>query len=407
MGEERRGHVPVETELKRSWRRAPPHESMNSALMPAPLVVSLEAIRTDGWFERIGEGIGSFQALCDIVGTRFFAFAMITGARITSLTVDRRTPDNTLVEFAVGADEDAGIAGEPQRLTLSEFRQRLVNALVIDEPHGIAPKRTTDLEAVQLHIGVRYLLLAPLYGYALRELRVGPDGSNIILSHDGIEETYLLPAFRARIRTHVREELERVQRPAARSAIDLARVVEAETAAKRGDSLKVLDLLGSWPAPLAIFLRTPEGQLLNPESRATIARGLGLLGSACISLGEHGKGEEVLRLGIQYAGDGVAAPELFLRLGEAMLDDGRAGESIGPLRRAANLGTVPARVWSLLAEAFLSRGRNLAALGAVLEAQASGTPVAELEGTVERLKEALGAPLDTWQRAVGRTALLE
>jgi hypothetical protein len=375
--------------------------------MPAPLVVSLEAIRTDGWFERIGEGIGSFQALCDIVGTRFFAFAMITGARITSLTVDRRTPDNTLVEFAVGADEDAGIAGEPQRLTLSEFRQRLVNALVIDEPHGIAPKRTTDLEAVQLHIGVRYLLLAPLYGYALRELRVGPDGSNIVLVHDGIEETYLLPAFRARIRTHVREELERVQRPAARSAIDLARVVEAETAAKRGDSLKVLDLLGSWPAPLAIFLRTPEGQLLNPESRATIARGLGLLGSACISLGEHGKGEEVLRLGIQYAGDGIAAPELFLRLGEAMLNDGRAGESIGPLRRAANLGSVPARVWSLLAEAFLSRGRNLAALGAVLEAQASGTPVAELESTVERLKEALGAPLDTWQRALGRAALLE
>ena len=27
---------------------------------------SLSAVRTDGWFERIGEGIGSFQALCDI-----------------------------------------------------------------------------------------------------------------------------------------------------------------------------------------------------------------------------------------------------------------------------------------------------------------------------------------------------
>jgi hypothetical protein len=85
-----------------------------------------------------------------------------------------------------------------------------VNALVIDEPHGIPPKRATDLEAVQLHIGVRYLLLAPLYGYALRELRVGADGSHIVLLHDGLEETYLLPAFRARVRTHVREELERV-----------------------------------------------------------------------------------------------------------------------------------------------------------------------------------------------------
>jgi len=70
--------------------------------MPAPLIVSLDSIRTDGWFERIGEGIGSFQALCDIVGPRFFAFAMITGARITSLTVDRRNADNTLVDFVVG-----------------------------------------------------------------------------------------------------------------------------------------------------------------------------------------------------------------------------------------------------------------------------------------------------------------
>jgi hypothetical protein len=47
--------------------------------MQGPLAISLEAIRTDGWFERMGEGIGSFQALCDIIGAHFFAFAMITG----------------------------------------------------------------------------------------------------------------------------------------------------------------------------------------------------------------------------------------------------------------------------------------------------------------------------------------
>jgi tetratricopeptide (TPR) repeat protein len=183
--------------------------------------------------------------------------------------------------------------------------------------------------------------------------------------------------------------------------------VEAEAATKKGEHVKVLDLLGSWPAPLAIFLRTPEGQLLNPEARATIARGLGFLGSSCIALGEHGKGEEVLRLGIQYAGDGVAAPELFLRLGEAMLKDGRPGEAIAPLRRAANLGSVPSRVWSLLAEAFLARGRHLAALGAVLEARAAGAPAAELEPVVERLKETLGKPLVEWQKAVGQAAALD
>ncbi len=45
----------------------------------------LDALRTDGWFERIGEGIGSFQALCEIVGERFFAFSIIVGARITAI----------------------------------------------------------------------------------------------------------------------------------------------------------------------------------------------------------------------------------------------------------------------------------------------------------------------------------
>ena len=36
-----------------------------------------------------------------------------------------------------------------------------------------APERDTDIEAIQLYIGVRYLLLAPLYGYSLRQLAVG------------------------------------------------------------------------------------------------------------------------------------------------------------------------------------------------------------------------------------------
>ena len=39
--------------------------------------ISLERIRTDGWFERLGESIGSFHTLCDVLGERFFAFALI------------------------------------------------------------------------------------------------------------------------------------------------------------------------------------------------------------------------------------------------------------------------------------------------------------------------------------------
>jgi hypothetical protein len=374
--------------------------------MAEPLLVSLESIRTDGWFERIGEGIGSFQALCDIVGTRFFGFAMITGARITSLTVDRRTPDNTLVDFVVGPDDAEVTENDTQRLTLADFRRRLVSALVTEEPLGPAPRRATDLEAVQLHIGVRYLLLAPLYGYTLSELSVDREASLLRLLHDGIEESYSVGAFRARLRTHVREELDRLARPAARGAIELSRVAEAETAAARGDQVRILELLGAWPAPLAIFLRTPDGQMLNADTRALIAKALGLLGSACISLGEMGKGEEVLRLGVQYAGDGSAAADIYLRLGEAMLGDSRPGEAIAPLRRAAHLGAPGDRVWPLLAQAFLARSRYLAAYSATVEAELAGAAAERVSSVRAQLRAALGPVFLTWQNASENTAVM-
>ena len=173
--------------------------------------------------------------------------------------------------------------------------------------------------------------------------------SRLSLLHDGVEETYELNEFRARIRAHIREELDRAS-AGSRSAIDLTKVAEAEVASNKGDQTKVIQLLGAWPAPLAIFLRTPEGQMLTPDARSLIAKGLGLLGTACVKLGEQQQGEEVMRLAVQYAQDGAAASDIFRRLGEAMLEDGRAGEAVGPARRAANLGG--------LAQAHLAAARE-------------------------------------------------
>jgi len=330
--------------------------------MSEPRQFSLEAVRTDGWFERIGETIGSFQALCDIIGPQFFAFAMITGARITALTVDRRVPDNTMVEFTVGDESDEG--GENQSVTLGEFRKRLVAALVQEEPIPKAPQRETDIESLQQHIGVRYLLLAPLFGYGLRKLNVEGEGSRLEVLHDGVEETYPLSAFRARMRTHVRQEFERVSRSQRDGAIDLARVAEAEDAAAGSDWNRVIELLGTWPAPLAIFLRTPEGQALGDEARQTVARGLALLGSACVELSEFEKAEEILRLAVQYTGEGPAAADVYFRLGLALLAHSRPGEAIGPLRRAVALQDSLLDVWPALGKAFLERKRNMAALAA-------------------------------------------
>src|SRR5438067_2097941 len=229
----------------------------------ASRIIPLDAVRTDGWFERIGESIGSFQALCDIIGERFFAFSLVAGVRITALTVDRRSPDATIVEFVAG-EEDAAAQG--RRASLPEFRRQLVGALLTQEPTGPAPTRETDVDAIQSHVGIRWLLLAPLFGISLRRLIVEDRQSLVAVTRDGFEETVTLDELRQGIGALVRQELDRVA-SGARGAIDLSRVAEAETAAAKGDSAKVLTLLGSWPAPLAIFLRTPEGQALAPDAR--------------------------------------------------------------------------------------------------------------------------------------------
>src|SRR5215471_4603212 len=373
--------------------------------MPSGQVFPLDAIRTDGWFERIGEGIGSFQALCEIIGERFFAFSMITGARITAVTVDRRNPDNTLVDFMVGAGAADDPSGETQRLTLADFRRRLVGALLTDESMPPVPTRETDLEGLQLFIGVRYLLLAPLYGYSLRQLLVNEQGAELTLIHDGVEEKHELDAFRLRVRAHIRDELEKVA-AGNRGAIDLARVSDAESASLAGDDSKVVQLLGAWPAPLAIFLRTPEGQMLGPEPRALIAKGLGLLGTACVRLGDVAQGEEIFRLGIQYAQDGSAAADIFRRLGEAMMDDARPGEAIGPLRRAIALGGEAKALWPQLCRAFLRRERYVAAFVSMRHAISAGATREELSQESARLESVLGPQLSAWRAVVGAAETL-
>jgi hypothetical protein len=357
----------------------------------------LDAVRTDGWFERIGEGIGSFQALCEIIGERFFAFSIIVGARITALTVDRRNPELSLVDFVVGSGE-SDEALEPQRLTLADFRRRLVGALLVeDDKRAPEPARDTDIEAIQLFIGVRYLLLAPLYGYSLRKLLLGDKkAAELVMSHDGVDETHDVDAFRGRVRALVREELERVA-TGSRSAIDLSKVTEAESASLRMEWVKVVQLLGSWPAPLAIFLRTPEGQLITPDARALIAKGLGLLGTACVNLGDAEQAEEVFRIGIQYVQEGIGAADLFRRLGEALLRSDRPGEAIGPLRRALAFGGPPAQVLPALARALLRRKRWVAAYACLRDALDAGVGEREIAEELRATEGALGVPLTAWK----------
>jgi hypothetical protein len=243
---------------------------------------------------------------------------------------------------------------------------------------------------------VRYLLLAPLYGYSLRQLSLAHDGIHLSVLHNGVEERHELDAFRFRVRALVREELDRLA-SGSRGAIDLSKVTEAEAAALENDWPKIVQLLGSWPAPLAIFLRTPEGQALTSDARGLIAKGLGLLGSACVEVGVLEQAEEVFRIGIQYALDGVSAADLFLRLGKALLQNRRPGEAIGPLRRALAFGGPAASVLPPLARAFLERKKWVAAYACLRSALEAGVPEIDIAEDLRATEGELGMPLTGWK----------
>jgi tetratricopeptide (TPR) repeat protein len=371
---------------------------LDLVLMPQPRTLSLELVRTDGWFDRVGQTVSSFQALCDILGEHFFAFSLITGVRITALTVDRRHPENTLVDFTVGG----GDSEASERLPLADFQRRLVSALLIEGQYGPAPQREQDAEAIQHFIGPQYLLLAPLYGFTLLQLAFENGEPAIQYEHEDVVHDVALEEFRNNLRERVRAELSHVARQESRNAIDLGHVAQADALFAKRDYTGVKELLGTWPAALTIFLRTPEAQALQAETRGTLAHALGLLGSACSALGDASQAEEVLRLAVQYAGDSPIAAQIYERLGSALLAERRAGEAIGPLRRAAMLGA--SSVWPRLSEAFLERGRFLAALGAVEEARRSGFDDAALADVRRRVEERFGTLLAPWQNRVAKNS---
>lgn len=364
--------------------------------MNSPFLHPLDPVRTDGWFERVGQTVPSFHALCEIMGERFFAFSLITGVRISALTVDRRNPQNTLVEFSVEGDEGAST----EQVSLPEFQNRLVSALVMPSPPGAVPGPNADSEVLQNYIGAHYLLLAPLYGWSVRALAIQPRvDPQLTYAAGAVEYTLPLEEFREALREQVEAELQYACDPNEGASLDLGHVAEAEQLFAAQDYEGVRTLLATWPATLTILLRTPEAQAVPDETRARLAHALGLLGSSCSALGDSTQAEEVFRLAVQYAGEGPVGAQVYERLGLSLLAEGRIAEGIAPLRRAVALGSADA--WAHLAGAFLSRGRLLAAWGAAVEARRAGQEGEALADVMRQVSARLGEPMGSWQALVG------
>jgi tetratricopeptide (TPR) repeat protein len=355
-------------------------------------VIDLEEVRADGWFEQLGEEIPDFDQLCQVVGRRFVAFSFISGVRISSIAYDPHSPHNSMVDFTFGGSEEA------QRLSLSDLRERLGAALLAPEEDEFELPGKPTADDIRRYIGRRYLLLAPVFGLALRAIEVGSDQEPMLRLQlgDG-DEALSVRGLRDVIHNAIRAEIARA-RPSQPFSIDFKRIPAAEAANARGDYDETVSLLGAWPGPLSMFLRTPQGQSLGTPERSKLVRALCALGEAYLRKRQVEWAEDVLRLGIQFGQELDAAAALFALLGQVRVEGERYGEAIGLLRRALSLGANPRDVLPKLALCFAERGRNVAAMACIEDAITAGVDPDTLSLLRSRVHEALGPALDRFEQ---------
>ena len=352
-------------------------------------VIDLARIRADGWFENLAEELEEFDQLCDMLGRRFFAFSFIAGVQVLSVEVKGPRPEDSRVIFSVAE-------GQTQTLPLTDFRERLGTALLnLPLPPDDVPDEPS-LEDIRHSLGSRYLLLAPVFGLRLLQFRYGGGPPAVLVELGGMEEELSLGQFRSMLDNAIRSEVTRA-RPPAPFSIDFKKVPLAEASNRRAAYEETIALLGSWPGPLSMFVRTPQGQALGANERAKLMRGLAALGEAFLRTNQAEWAEDVVRLGIQFGQELEASAPLFALLGQARMEAERYGEAIGLLRRAAGLGGHQPEVLVPLSRCFHERGRHVAAMACLDEAEAMGAHGAEVSGLREEIRVALGDAYDRYR----------
>lgn len=349
---------------------------------------SLVGIRADGWLDEFLTSAEPLSRVAEIVGPETFALSVIAGARVMELAMAHG--GEVRVKYLEGEE------GPLRESTLSEFTANVARACLRieegDAPLGDAPTEA-DLRAA---VGVRTLLVAPLYGLGLSALIDDGRTRSIEIEVGDTVQVVHLRDLRSLLETRIQNLAAAAQaKPGAR--IPIQRFEEASEAFEKGEHAKVVERLGPLVASIAALARRPEQRSLDAASRSTVGRGLRELALSLRALGRGSEAEAVLRLAIQWSRDDADAASAFAALGGVLLEAKRDGEAIGLLRRAMALGASDADVLPPLALALARRGRSLAAMGLVRAAEGAGLVDARLAEARSIAAPRLGAAWDAFE----------
>ena len=347
----------------------------------------LSAACPEQWFAQLVASNADYSKLADAIGTEVLGIAIVSGVQITGLAIDPEFPEQSVVQFSVGGD------GTTHTLAVAEFARRVGDSLIGRGVPGEVPPDAPSDEALQKAIGIRNVLLAPIFGLSLVELCVEADQSMfIVVESDNGRDTVSLEALRDHLDSLVAQATGSDGRSA---AIDLALVRDARAANANQDWLTTASLIGPWMSSVLVMVRTGQAQSLEPDVRDEITHALILVATAYKELDEHDMADEALRLGVQWADQTDLAVEVFLLLGLVSAERQAWGEAIGPLRRSLHLGADPQLVLPSLAQCFVHRGQMVAARACLARAAAAGVSERALAPTLAQIDDRVTTRWDT------------
>ena len=321
-----------------------------------------------------------------MIGANTVAISMVAGAQIKSVAFDPGDASQSAIGFTIGDD------GNEHSLPLTEFRRRIGGSLLNASSVPTALSENPNEAELQQAIGIRNVLLAPVFGARLEELIVHGDGTMFVAlrTEDGIEEVDLT-AFQEYIAERIRNETNTDEGQGG-PAIDLSIIPKARSASAAGDHATVTSMIGPWLNSLAVLIRSGQMKTLAAEVRDELTEAIALLGASYSELLEHGMADEVFRLGVQWADETSFASDMYFLLGETSIAQQAWGEAIGPLRRAVHLGGDEKRALGGLVRCFVERNQFVAARVCLERANAHDLDTHELEELIGRFpKEAIAA----------------
>jgi len=324
------------------------------------IAVDLAPYAAGDWFDSMVRTIEGFEEVCDLVGYKFVAFAMIAGLSLRAVNHNTESPADSTVEFSIGGEDAV------KEMNIEEFRRSLLVSMGSpDAAEGPARlSRLPTREELSSLVGARYFLLAPLYGIRLSTLYIvdpkeGPAGYDVAFEHAGAMKRRPLASLREELRGLVGKERVREREPSGKFSAEA--IASAEKALETGNPGAAIEHLRDWVAFVRNYRVAGGIAQFTEEPEAGFTRGLLLSGRAYRLLRRNRMAEDIMRFSLQILPASAHKPTFFFELAQIMMSEGRYGEAIAPLRRVLAMGLPRSLVSPLLARALLECDRLVGA----------------------------------------------